>query len=90
MLELLFERGRVSNRGVLQAVYGKTTRGREQAMAMREVNRALESLRGQTLMDLRVGTGGGAQHTLSIETDRVKIQLEFDRQGARITALEGG
>jgi hypothetical protein len=90
MLELLFERGRVSNRALLQAVYGKTPRGRQEAAAFRELNRALESLRDQRLLDLRVASAGPAQQTLTLETDRVKVQLEFDRKGARITALEGG
>jgi hypothetical protein len=89
MVELVFERGLPTNRAVLQAVYARTPRGQQQAGAVREVNRALHNLEGQTLAQLRVGTGPSGQ-TLSIETDRVRVQLEFDRRGVRVTQLEGG
>lgn len=90
MLELVFDTGRPMNRNVLQAVYARTQRGKEQSAATREVNRALQSLRGQTIAELRVAANGPSQHTLTIETERVRLQLEFDRHGARITSLEGG
>ena len=89
MLELVFDTGHPTNRAVLQSVYAKTQRGKQQAAAAREVNRALESLRGQTLAQLRVAAGPSLQ-TLSIETERVRVQIEFDRRGARITQLEAG
>jgi hypothetical protein len=89
MVELVFERGRPTNRAVLQGVYARTPRGRAQAVTVRDVNRALENLLGQSLAQLRVAVGPAAQ-TLSIETEQVRVQLEFDRQGVRITQLEGG
>src|SRR5581483_11578118 len=63
MLELLFDSGRVSNRGVLQSVFGRTPRGRAQAAQTREVNRALEALTGQTLTQLRVSSAGSSRHS---------------------------
>jgi hypothetical protein len=90
MLELVFDTGRPVNRAVLQAVYGRTPRGRERAADAREVNRALEALRGQTIAELRVAAAGPSQLTLTVETDRVRVQLEFDRHGARVTSLEAG
>ena len=89
MLELVFDTGRPTNRAVLQAVYAKSPHGRQQAAAAREINRALESLEGQTIARLRF-SGGPSEHTLSIETDRVRVQLEFDRRGAHISQLETG
>ncbi len=88
MLEILFDTGRVSNRVVLQSVFGRTPRGRARSAAVREVNVALETLRGQTLRDLRVSSAGPGGQSLSIETDRCRITLEIDRTGARITSLE--
>src|ERR1700694_2006881 len=67
MLELLFEKGRPSNRAVLQTVFGRTPRGRQQTAAVREVNRALRSLRGQRLEEIRL-SAGPSRHTLVIET----------------------
>jgi hypothetical protein len=89
MLELLFARGRPSNRAVLQAVFSRTPRGKQQHSAAREVNRALQALRGQALADLRL-SAGPSYHTLVIETDRCKLTLELDSAGARVSSLETG
>ena len=89
MLELLFERGRPSNRAVLQAVFGRTPLGRQQSSAAREVNRALQTLRGHTLQDVRLSAGPN-RHTLVVETDRCRVTLEFDKAGARVASLEAG
>lgn len=89
MLELVFEKGRPTNRAVLQAVYGRTPRGRQQLESSREVNRALQTLRSQQLMDLRL-SAGPRRHTLLIETDRCRLTLELDSDGARVTSLEAG
>ena len=89
MLELLFDKGRPSNRAVLQAIFAKTPRGRQQSIAAREVNKALRALRGQRVENLRV-TAGPSRHTLVVETDRCKLTLELDSAGARVASLETG
>ena len=89
MLELLFEKGRPSNRAVLQAVFARTPLGRQQSSAAREVNQALQTLRGHTLQDVRLSAGPN-RHTLVVETDRCRVTLEFDKAGARVTSLEAG
>ena len=89
MLELLFEKGRPSNRAVLQAVFSKTPRGSQQSAAAREVNTALRALRGQSLEEVRL-TAGPSRHTLVIETDRCRLTLELDSAGARVGSLETG
>jgi hypothetical protein len=89
MLELLFDKGRPSNRAVLQAIFARTPRGRQQSLAAREVNKALRTLHGQRLENLRL-TAGPSRHTLVLETDRCKLTLELDSAGARVTSLETG
>jgi hypothetical protein len=89
MLELLFEKGSVSNRAVLQAVFAKTPRGRRQGAAAREVNTALRALRGQILENVRL-SAGPSRHTLVLETDRCRLTLELDGAGARVASLETG
>jgi hypothetical protein len=89
MLELVFQKGRPSNRAVLQAIFSKTPLGRQQASAAREVNEALRTLQGQTLQDLRLSAGPG-RHTLVLETDRCRLTLELDGAGARVVSLEAG
>jgi hypothetical protein len=87
MLELVFEKGRPSNRAVLQAVYGRTPRGQQQHAASRAVNKALRTLRGQQLQDVRL-SAGPSRHTLVLETDRCRLTLELDAAGARVASLE--
>jgi len=89
MLELLFEKGRPSNRAVLQTVFAQTPRGRQQSAAAREVNQALRSLRGQKLDQIRL-TAGPSRHTLTIETEACRLTLELDAAGARVGSLEIG
>lgn len=89
MLELLFEKGRPSNRAVLQAIFAKTPRGRQQSAAARDVNEALRTLKGQRIEELRL-TAGPSRHTLVVETDRCRLTLELDAAGARVVSLEAG
>jgi hypothetical protein len=89
MLELLFDRGRPSNRVVLQAIFAKTPRGRRQSAATREVNKALRAMHGQRFENLRL-TAGPSRHTLVLETDRCKLTVELDSAGARVVSLETG
>jgi hypothetical protein len=90
MLELLFNTGRVANRAVLQSIFARTPRGRHLSAAAREVNRALSTLRGQIVAELRLSSVGPSMQSLVIETDRCRLTLEIDRDGARIASLEAG
>jgi hypothetical protein len=90
MLEIVFESGRPSNRAVLQAIFARTPRGRELAQMARDVSRALQTLRGQVLADLRISSAGPAHHTLTIETDRCRLTVEIGRGGAQLASLETG
>jgi hypothetical protein len=89
MLELIFEKGKPSNRAVLQSLFGKTPRGRQRSAAARDVNRALKTLHGQTLEQVRLSAGPSGQ-SLVIETDKVRLTLELDSAGARVASLETG
>jgi len=89
MLELVFERGKPSNRAVLQSLFGKTPRGKQRSAAARDVNRALKTLHGQTLEQVRLSAGPSGQ-SLVIETDKVRLTLELDSAGARVASLETG
>jgi hypothetical protein len=90
MLELLFEAGSVSNRAVLQSVFGRTPRGRAQAAHVRDINLALDALRGQTLVQMRLTSAGPSRHSMSIETDRCRMVLEVGRDGITVSSLEMG
>jgi hypothetical protein len=90
MLELVLDTGRPSNRAILQAIFARTPRSRQRGEAAQEVNHALQTLRGQTLSEVRVSPGGPSRHSLVIETDRCRLTLEIDRDGVRVSALETG
>jgi hypothetical protein len=90
MLELVFSTGRPSNRALLQAIFARTPRGRQQSAAAREVTRALQVLEGHTIVELRMASAGPSRQTFVIETERCKVNLEFDRQGVRVVSLETG
>src|SRR5215475_13132449 len=90
MLELLFTTGRVTNRALLQSVFARTPRGHHLASAAREVNRALAALQGQTIAEVRLSAVGPSLQSLVIETDRCRLTLEIDRDGARIATLDTG
>jgi hypothetical protein len=90
MLELLFDTGNVSNRAVLQSVFARTPRGQAQTAQVREVNRALEALRGQMLLQAHVSSTGPARFSISVETDRCRISLDATRDGVTVSSLELG
>jgi hypothetical protein len=95
MLELLLQSGQVRLRhgpeaeGLLSDVYYRTPRGAGLRQAARDVTRALEALRGQTLEKLSVMAGPG-RHTLVVDTDRCRLTLKLDAAGARVDKVEVG
>ena len=91
MLELLLARqgSAPTARQPLLGIFGRTPRGKALNAAARDVNRALKSLRGQRIEDVRIGACPGA-HTLSFETDRFRLTLTLDASGARVDSLETG
>ena len=74
---------------MLQTVFGKTPRGRQQSSAAREVNTRCARCAARRLEEVRL-TAGPSRHTLVIETDRCRLTLELDSAGARVASLETG
>ena len=87
LLDLLLQRGRPLAEPVLLGLFGRTPRGRELAMATRDVNAALRSLRGQPLEVVRLSSAPG-RYALTLETDRARLTLVMDGAGPRIESLE--
>ncbi len=87
---LSLERHPTSNRAIIQSLFARTPRGRELHALARDVTRALRSLQGQTIADMRFSTSGPTDHSLIIETDRVRVSLDISRSGALISSLELG
>jgi hypothetical protein len=73
----------------LTDLFYRTERGSGLREAAREVNTALEALRGHTIEKLSV-TAAPGRHTVAIDTDRCHLTLKLDRAGARIESVEVG
>ena len=95
MLELVLQTRRLRLRHGHEAeqaaseLFYRTPRGAGLRRAAREVNKALETLRGQPLENVSVLAGPG-RHTLTIATDRCRLTLKIDAGGARIENVEVG
>lgn len=90
MLELLLGKTEgPTARQPLLGIYARTPRGKALSAQARDVNRALQALRGQRLADVRVSSSAG-QHTLVVETERCQVTLELTPRGVRIASLETG
>ena len=95
MLELVLQTRRLRQRHGHEAeqaaseLFYRTPRGAGLRRAAREVNKALEVVRGQALEGINVLAGPG-RHTLTITTDRCRLTLKIDAGGARIENVEVG
>ena len=95
LLELLLQTQRVRRQHgpeaeeALSDLFYRTPRGAGLRRAAREVNAALDALRGHRLDKLSVMAGPG-RHTLLLMTDRCQLTLKLDPAGARIEKLEVG
>ena len=94
MLELVLQTQRIRRQHgaaaeqALANLFAATPRGGRLSASAREVNRALQALRGQRIERLTVSPGVG-QHTLSIETDACRVLLRLDASaGFQVTSLE--
>ena len=94
MLELVLQTQRIRRQHgpaaeqALAELFAETPRGNRLRASAREVNRALQALRGQRIERLTVSPGVG-QHTLSIETDACRVLLRLDAAaGFQVTSLE--
>jgi len=73
----------------LRDLYRLTPPGISKSESAREVNKALKALAGQTIESLTMSTAPGG-YTLNVLTDRVRLALEVNRNGASISSLEVG
>jgi hypothetical protein len=95
MLELVLQTQRVRRQQgpeaeqALLRLFGRTPGGGALAQAAREVNVALEALRGHVLESLTF-TPTPRGHSLVIDTAHCSLTLAIDRAGVRVERLETG
>jgi hypothetical protein len=95
MLELVLQTQRIHRlhgpeaESALLDLFYRTPRGAALKRTAREVNRALQTLRGQTLESLTFSPTPGGQRLL-VETGNCQVALSIDPSGVRIDRLEVG
>jgi hypothetical protein len=95
MLELVLQTQRIrllhgpESEKALRDLFYRTPRGAALKRTAREVNRALQTLRGQTLESLSFSPTPGGQR-LVVETGNCQVALSIDPSGVRIDRLDLG
>jgi len=72
----------------LNALFLKTPRGREVAQSLAELNKALASLKGQTIEQIVSTQRSPGAYSLTIKTSGCQILIRFEQAGVRVESLE--
>ena len=72
----------------LNALFLKTPRGREIAQSLAELNKALASLKGQTVEQITSTQRSPGAYALTVKTSGCQIVIRFEQAGVRIESLE--
>lgn len=96
LLEIGLESGRIRRVHTAQGeatgrrLWGRTPRGRGIQQSAEEVSEALQALAGRPLTFVSLSASGPASYTLTLGTDRGRLLVKLERQGARLQSLEVG
>jgi hypothetical protein len=96
LLEISLESGRVRHfygadgETALVKLFRRTPAGKALSDATSEVTDALRGLQGQTVETIDVAPLGPGAYSLTIDTDRCQITLQFDRRGVRVGSVAVG
>jgi hypothetical protein len=74
----------------LNALFLKTPRGREIAQSLAELNKALASLKGQTVEQITSTQRSPGTYSLTLKTSGCQIVIRFEQAGVRVESLEVG
>ena len=72
----------------LNALFLKTPRGREIAISLAEMNKALASLKGQTVEQITSTQRSPGAYSLTLKTSGCQIVIRFEQSGVRVESLE--
>jgi hypothetical protein len=81
---------RADGERVLTELFRRTPRGRAQTEALAGVNRALGTLRGQPLRNVRVAMRTVGVFTVTVETDLAGVALSLGRGGVAVDHVSVG
>jgi len=72
----------------LNALFLKTPRGREVAISLAELNKALATLKGQTVEQITSSQRSPGSYALTLKTSGCQIVIRFEQSGVRVENLE--
>jgi hypothetical protein len=72
----------------LNALFLKTPRGREVAQSLTELNKALSTLKGQTVEQITSTQRSPGAYSLTVKTKNCQLVIRFEQSGVRIESLE--
>jgi hypothetical protein len=72
----------------LNALFMKTPRGREVASSLAELNKALASLKGQTVEQIAATQRSPGAYALTLKTSGCQLVIRFEQAGVRVESLE--
>ncbi len=72
----------------LNALFLKTPRGREVAQSLAELNKALATLKGQTVEQITSSQRSPGAYALTVKTSACQIVIRFEQSGVRVESLD--
>ena len=72
----------------LNALFMKTPRGREVASSLAELNKALASLKSQTVEQITATQRSPGAYALTLKTSGCQLVIRFEQAGVRVESLE--
>jgi hypothetical protein len=72
----------------LNVLFTKTPRGREVAQSLSELNKALASLKGQTVEQITSSQKSPGAYSLTLKTTNCQLVVRFEQSGVMVESLE--
>jgi hypothetical protein len=72
----------------LNSLFTKTPRGREVAQSLSELNKALATLKGQTVEQITSSQRSPGAYSLTLKTSNCQLVIRFEQAGVRVESLE--
>lgn len=72
----------------LNSLFTKTPRGREVAISLAELNKALATLKGQTVEQITSSQKSPGTYSLTLKTTNCQLIIRFEQSGVRVESLE--
>src|ERR1700723_3241401 len=72
----------------LNALFLKTPRGREVAQSLAKLNKALATLKGQSVEQITSTQRSPGAYSLTVKTNNCQLVIRFEQSGVRVESLE--